>query len=194
MAHDSPLGPAVPEFERAPDQKVLIMKNWHVLMHNSAVYQSLMTLIERLDVEVYSPVRITSRKRTDRPSSIEKEVRLFPGYLLLRFDPEVTHTTTITALNGAHGFVQFGGRTCVLQDSTVEELKAASLIRSNRSLDCIEFRNVPTELEKTLRLIIDMKSEAARRAAFFALLSQNAALERLVGRSGTVFYSTVNAA
>ncbi|WP_275896330.1 transcription termination/antitermination NusG family protein, partial [Pseudomonas syringae] len=59
------------------------MKNWHVLMHNSAVYQSLMTLIERLDVEVYSPVRITSRKRTDRPSSIEKEVRLFPGYLLL---------------------------------------------------------------------------------------------------------------
>ncbi|KPY58834.1 hypothetical protein ALO46_200134 [Pseudomonas syringae pv. solidagae] len=194
MAHDSPLGPAVPEFERAPDQKVLIMKNWHVLMHNSAVYQSLMTLIERLDVEVYSPVRITSRKRTDRPSSIEKEVRLFPGYLLLRFDPEVTHTTTITALNGAHGFVQFGGRTCVLQDSTVEKLKAASLIRSNRSLDCIEFRNVPTELEKTLRLIIDMKSEAARRAAFFALLSQNAALERLVGRSGTVFYSTVNAA
>lgn len=194
MAHDSPLGPAVPEFERAPDRKVLIMKNWHVLMHNSAVYQSLMALIERLDVEVYSPVRITSRKRTDRPSSIEKEVRLFPGYLLLRFDPEVTHTTTITALNGAHGFVQFGGRTCVLQDSTVEELKAAALIRSNRSLDCIEFRNMPTELEKTLRLIIDMKSEAARRAAFFALLSQNAALERLIGRSGTVFYSTVNAA
>ncbi|MCD5996958.1 transcriptional regulator [Pseudomonas sp. CDFA 602] len=170
------------------------MKNWYVLMHNSAVYQSLMTSIERLDVEVYSPTRTTSRKRTDRPSSIEKEVRLFPGYLLLRFDPFVTHTTTITALNGAHGFVQFGGQTCVMQDSTVEELKAVAMIRSNRPLDCIEFRNVPTELEKTLRLIIDMKSEAARRAAFFALLAQDAALERLVRRSETVFYSTINAA
>ncbi|KPW81207.1 MULTISPECIES: transcription termination/antitermination NusG family protein [Pseudomonas syringae group] len=170
------------------------MKNWHVLMHNSAVYQSLITLIERLDVEVYSPTRTTHRKRTDRPSSIEKEVRLFPGYLLLRFDPEVTHTTTITALNGAHGFVQFGGQTCVMQDSTVEGLKAASMVRANRWLDCVEFRNLPTELEKTLRLIIEMKSEAARRAAFSALLVQDAALERLVRRSGTVFYSTVNAA
>ncbi|MDG6381290.1 transcription termination/antitermination NusG family protein [Pseudomonas savastanoi pv. phaseolicola] len=177
------------------------MKNWRVLMHNSSVYQSLITSIERLDVEVYSPTRKTSRKRTDRPSSIEKEVRLFPGYLLLRFDPQVTHTTTITALNGAHGFVQFGGQTCefggqacVMQDSTVEGLKAASMVRANRWLDCIEFRNVPTELEKTLRLIIDMKSEAARRAAFFALLAKDAALERLVRRSGTLCYSTVNAA
>lgn len=76
------------------------MKNWRVLMHNSSVYQSLITSIERLDVEVFSPTRKTSRKRTDRPSSVEKEVRLFPGYLLLRFDPQVTHTTTITALNG----------------------------------------------------------------------------------------------
>ncbi|KPY42102.1 transcription termination/antitermination NusG family protein [Pseudomonas syringae] len=170
------------------------MKNWRVLMHNSSVYQSLITSIERLDVEVYSPESITYRKRPDRPSSTEKVVRLFPGYLLLRFDPQVTHTTTITALNGARGFVQFGGQACVMQDSTVEGLKAAALVRSNRALDCIEFRNLPTELEKTLRLIIDMKSEAARRAAFLALLAQDAALERLVRRNGTLCYSRVRAA
>ncbi|EPM73597.1 hypothetical protein A584_00205 [Pseudomonas syringae pv. theae ICMP 3923] len=170
------------------------MKNWRVLMHNSSVYQSLITSIERLDVEVYSPESITYRKRPDRPSSTEKVVRLFPGYLLLRFDPQVTHTTTITALSGARGFVQFGGQTCVMQDSTVEGLKAAALVRSNRALDCIEFRNLPTELEKTLRLIIDMKSEAARRAAFLALLAQDAALERLVRRHGTLCYSRVRAA
>ncbi|WP_117147838.1 transcription termination/antitermination NusG family protein [Pseudomonas coronafaciens] len=170
------------------------MRNWRVLMHNSAVHQSLITLIEQLDVEVYSPESTTYRKRPDRPSSVETKVRLFPGYLLLRFDPQVTHTTTITALNGAHGFVQFGGSSCVVQDATVEQLKAAALVRSNRSLDCVEFRNVPTELEKTLRLIIDMKSEAARRAAFFALLAQDAALERLVRRHGTLCYSMVRAA
>ncbi|RML99021.1 hypothetical protein ALQ86_200160 [Pseudomonas amygdali pv. eriobotryae] len=170
------------------------MKNWRVLMHNSSIYQSLITSIERLDVEVYSPESITYRKRPDRPSSTEKVVRLFPGYLLLRFDPQVTHTTTITALNGARGFVQFGGQACVMQDSTVEGLKAAALVRSNRALDCIEFRNLPTELEKTLCLIIDMKSEAARRAAFLALLAQDAALERLVRRNGTLCYSRVRAA
>ncbi|MEQ4316235.1 transcriptional regulator, partial [Pseudomonas syringae] len=56
---------AVWEFERAPDRKVLSMKNWRVLMHNSSVYQSLITSIERLDVEVYSPESITYRKRPD---------------------------------------------------------------------------------------------------------------------------------
>ncbi|EFW77328.1 MULTISPECIES: transcription termination/antitermination NusG family protein [Pseudomonas syringae group] len=177
------------------------MKNWRVLMHNSAVHQSLITLIEQLDVEVYSPEITTYRKRPDRPSSVETKVRLFPGYLLLRFDPEVTHTTTITALNSAHGFVQFGGsscefagRACVVQDATVEQLKAATMVRSNRQLDCIEFRNLPTDLEKTLRLIIDMKSDASRRAAFLALLAQDAALERLVRRNGTLCYSRVRAA
>ncbi|EGH17675.1 hypothetical protein Pgy4_32476, partial [Pseudomonas savastanoi pv. glycinea str. race 4] len=87
-----------------------------------------------------------------------------------------------------------GGQACVMQDSTVEGLKAAALVRSNRALDCIEFRNLPTELEKTLRLIIDMKSEAARRAAFLALLAQDAALERLVRRHGILCYSRVRAA
>ncbi len=170
------------------------MRNWRVLMHNSAVHQSLITLIEQLDVEVYSPESTTYRKRPDRPSSVETKVRLFPGYLLLRFDPQVTHTTTITALNGAHGFVQFGGSSCVVQDATVEQLKAAALVRSNRQLDCVEFRNLPTELEKTLRLIIDMKSDVSRRAAFLALLAQDAALERLVRRNGTLCYSRVRAA
>lgn len=56
-ANHSPLRSAVWEFERAPDQKDLNMKNWRVLMHNSSVYQSLITSIERLDVEVFSPDR-----------------------------------------------------------------------------------------------------------------------------------------
>lgn len=170
------------------------MQNWYVLTHNSAIHHALVVLIERLGVEVYSPSRVTFRKRKDRPSAVKTEVRLFPGYLLLRFDPNVTHTTTITALSGAHGFIQFGGKTCVLHDSVVEVLKAAVVICPNRVLDCIEYRNLPTELEKSLHLIVDMQSEAARRAAFFALVAQGAALDRLVKRPGTLCYSTVHAA
>jgi transcription antitermination factor NusG len=147
-----------------------------------------------MDVEVYSPCRVTFRKRKDRPSSVRRELPLFPGYLLLRFDPNVTHTTTITALSGAHGFVRFGGETCVLQDSVVDALKAAVLVRTDRTFDCIEYRNLPSELEKSLHLIIDMHSEAARKAAFFALLAEGAALARLASRPGNLCYSTVHAA
>lgn len=171
------------------------MPSWYVLMHNSAVLKSLTALIERLGVEVYCPVRFTSHKRKDRPSCRERETALFPGYLLLRFDPEVTHTTDITAFSGAHGFVQFGGRTYVLQDSIVEALKAAPLLRSDRALDWIEYRNLPSDLEKTIRFIVDMKSDAARRAAFLALMAEGAVVDRLIKRRpDTLCYSRLHAA
>ena len=167
------------------------MRSWYVLVHNSACYQSLTRLIQNLDVEVYLPCRVTLRKRKDRPSSVRRELPLFPGYLLLNFDPNVTHTTDITALNGAHGFVRFGGEACVVQDQVVETLRDSLILRTDRSFDSIDYRNLPSEVEKTLHLIIDMHSEVARKAAFFDLLTQSALLERLSSRSSTRIYSGI---
>lgn len=169
------------------------MRNWHVLMHNSAVYQSLIAMIEALDVGVLPLHRTCLRKRTDRPSYVSRQVALFPGYLLLHFDPEVVHTTAITALNGAQGFVRFGGdEPCILQDEVVEKLRDA-LVRTDRSLDSIDYRNLPTDLERSLHTIITMRSEAGRKAAFYALLQQGAALERLVSQSRALCYTAVHA-
>ena len=33
---------------------------------------------------------------------------LFPNYLFIEFDPEVIHTTTISATRGVNNFVRFG--------------------------------------------------------------------------------------
>jgi transcription antitermination factor NusG len=167
-------------------------ENWYVLTHNSSCHQSLTEKIQTLGVEVYSPSRVTLRKRTDRPSSVRQELQLFPGYLLLRFDPQVTHPTDITALSAAHGFVRFGGDACVVQDSVVEKLKVAVQLRPNRGLDHADYRNLPSELERALHLIVDMRSEAARITAFTALLTQSAALQRLTGRAGSIVHSTLH--
>lgn len=105
---------------------------------------------------------------------------------------QVVHTTAITALNGAHGFVRFGGQPCILQDEVVEKLKDA-LVRTDRTLDSIDYRNLPTDLERSLHSIINMRSEAGRKAAFHALLQQGAALERLVSQSRTLCYTAVHA-
>lgn len=167
-------------------------RSWYVLIHNSSCYQSLTERIEALkDVEVYSPCRVVLRKRTDRPSSIERKLQLFPGYLLLRFDPAVTHTTTITALSGAHGFIRFSDEVCVVPDAVVDALQNKLRITPDRWLDCIEYENLPSDLARTLHMIVDMPSEVARKAAFFALLQQSAVLERLAARPGAQIYSTL---
>lgn len=166
---------------------------WYALTHNSSRRQSLTTLIERLGVEVYSPTRVTLRKRKDRPSSVRSDLPLFPGYLLLHFNPSVIHTTDITALDGAHGFVRFGSYPCVIQDSVIEALKNLLLLRTDRFFDCVEYRNLPTDVAKSLHLIIEMHSETARKAAFFALLEQSQALYRLATRPGAKIYSVIHA-
>lgn len=169
------------------------MKNWYVLFHNPLSRKSLMDLLQGMDVEVLCPYLEGWRKRPDRPSSIRTTVALFPGYLLVYFDPEVIHTTAITALNGAYSFVRFSDQPCILQAEVVEKLKDA-LVRTDRSLSSIEYRNLPTELEKSLHFIVGIREEASRQAAFFALLKQGAALERLVSQYRALCYTAVNAA
>lgn len=168
------------------------MCNWYLLTHNSNYGQSLTSAIEKLGVEVYSPCLTTFFKRRDRPSLGKTEKVMFPGYLLLNFDPYTVHTTKIAALNGAHGFVRFGGEACVVQDCVVEELRSTLLLRAGRNIDCVEFRNLPSELTKSLHLIIDMTSQARRKTAFFALLEQAALCARLASRPGARIYSALN--
>lgn len=168
------------------------MKNWYVLFHNPLCRQSLIDLIQGMDVEVLCPYLEGWRKRKDRPSCVSTKVALFPGYLLLYFDTEVIHTTAITALSGAYSFVRFSDQPCVVQDDVIEKLKDA-LVRTDRSLDSIEYRNLPTELEKSLHLIVGIREEASRQAAFLALLKQGALLERLVSQSRVHCYTAVNA-
>lgn len=167
------------------------MEKWTVLFHNPLVRQSLITMIEAMNVEVLSPCFDRSRKRPDRPSCITKKVPLFPGYLLLRFDPEVIHTTAITALSGAYSFVRFGDQPCIVQNEVIEKLNDA-LVRSDRSLDCIDYRNLPTDLEKSLHTIISMPTVISRQAAFLSLLQQGAALERLVSQARVRSYTSVD--
>ncbi|RKT89522.1 transcriptional antiterminator RfaH [Rahnella aquatilis] len=48
---------------------------------------------------------------------------LFPGYIFVRFDPEVIHTTTIKSTRGVSSLISFGGMPSVVPDEVVERLK-----------------------------------------------------------------------
>lgn len=147
-----------------------------------------------MGVNVYSPCRTKLVKRSDRPSSLRREEPLFPGYLFLQCDALAvdTHYSKITALNGAYGFVRFGGDPVWVQGEIVEALKAGLLLRTDPTLRCVDYHNLPSELEKAIHLIIEMRSDIDRKAAFFALLQQSALLERLASRAGARIYTALH--
>ncbi|MFU4445937.1 transcription termination/antitermination NusG family protein [Pseudomonas paraeruginosa] len=155
------------------------MRNWYLMTHNRNALEWVTSKVEALDVELYAPTRTELRRRVDRPSQRKTTRQLFPGYLFLRFDPEVVHTTTITDIAGVQGFVRFGGAPYVISDSVIETLKETLLLRTDKGLDVVEYRNLPSEFEKSLRLIVLMQDDERRKVAFYALLQQQDLWRRL---------------
>lgn len=158
-------------------------KSWYALMHDKNYHQSLIDRIEALGVEVYSPVRVTLRPRKNRPSKQSYEVLLFPGYLLLNFNMTEIASTSITAFNGAYGFVRFGDQEpCKIRDCDIDELKAA--LKAYR--DALENPLVVSPPERpedqAVKFLVRENSSTARAAAFYALLKHNDVRDKLSKR------------
>lgn len=47
---------------------------------------------------------------------------LFPNYLFIEFDPEVIHTTTISATRGVNSFVRFGALPAIVPSAVIHQL------------------------------------------------------------------------
>ncbi len=81
-----------------------------------------------------------SRSIASRPMiTLEKMVRgkrttvsepLFPNYLFVEFDPEVIHTTTISATRGVSHFVRFGAMPATVPYEVIEALRTDQRRRS----------------------------------------------------------------
>lgn len=161
------------------------MLQWFVITHNLHAFQLVTSRIAGLGgVEIYSPSKIELKKRKDCNAVRMKETQLFPGYLFLRFDPEVVHTTTIADIPGVQDFVRFGGQVSTVPNALIEALKQSLLLRTDRKVTSLECRNVPASTMAGLESIAAMKSKAERQAAFFALLREEA-LQQSATRVGS---------
>lgn len=155
------------------------MRSWYLFRYKVNSHDRLIDELSRLDVEPYAPTYIELRPRLDRPSFRKKELLLFPGYLFLRFDPEVVHTSVISDIPGGAGFVTFGSGPCTVPDSLIVGLRHALLLRTDSTVRSIEFRNIPEALIEQLHSIVQMPNVSMRRQALYAVLEQQLVLQRI---------------
>ncbi|HHH7926671.1 TPA: transcription termination/antitermination NusG family protein [Escherichia coli] len=104
------------------------MYKWYVLYCNSQDIQRISRRAEELGVEIFCPRYIKVTPRTDCRAVRQEEKPLFPSYLFLRFDVNVVHTSTITSIPGAHGFVSFGAAPCTVSESVITAIECARLL------------------------------------------------------------------
>ncbi|MNO71537.1 Transcription antitermination protein RfaH [compost metagenome] len=161
------------------------MHNWYLLTHGPIDFHNLESRISGLGVEVFTPIYTELRRRLDRPSMRRKIKQLFPGYIFLRFDPAIVHTTTITRIPGVLRFVAFcdSDTPCIVDDQLIAGLKKAVLLRSDPGLHSIECSNLSDEVVNHLNLIVNMPRAKQREEAFYQFLHHQFSLSRLNRRT-----------
>ncbi|WP_257113124.1 transcription termination/antitermination NusG family protein [Pseudomonas ficuserectae] len=77
------------------------MSNWYLINHNPKAVQGIIFRIRALGAEdVYSPANLKITKRLDCNGVRTSETQLFPGYLFVKLNPEVLHTSIVLQVSG----------------------------------------------------------------------------------------------
>lgn len=98
------------------------MESWYLLYCKRGQLLRAQEHLERQEVNCLSPI-ITLEKIV-RGKRIAVSEPLFPNYLFVQFDPELIHTTTISATRGISHFVRFGSLPATIPHKVIEELQA----------------------------------------------------------------------
>ncbi|MEQ4676763.1 transcription termination/antitermination NusG family protein [Providencia vermicola] len=146
-------------------------KEWYLLYCKSQDAEKIKRRVSQLNVKPFYPqyVKITTRK--DCKSVRKEEKPLFPNYLFLSFDITKTHTSDITSIPGAVGFVRFCNKPCLVPDNVVSAIECARMLAIDD--ESIEYRNVSPELLEKIQEITQISSTTTRQVLFSKLLETN---------------------
>ncbi len=98
------------------------MTNWYLLYCKRGQVLRAQEHLERQSVECFVP--LLTKEKEVRGQTVSFSEPVFPNYMFVNFDPEVIHTTTISATRGVNHFVRFGSTPTVVPDDVINTLRA----------------------------------------------------------------------
>lgn len=98
------------------------MENWYVAQTQFAQEKRAQQHLDNQGVTCFLPL-YTAQVLDDGKIKAVKPQALFPGYLFVRFDPEIIHTTTIKSTRGISSLISFGSLPAVVSDKVIDMLK-----------------------------------------------------------------------
>jgi transcriptional antiterminator RfaH len=103
------------------------MENWYLACHKTGkhnAFKAQMFLSQpQINAIVFLPQICSYQPRSDRPGQFRKLMEpLFPGYIFICFDPEITHTSKISGCPGISHLVRFADKIIPVHDRIVEQI------------------------------------------------------------------------
>lgn len=100
------------------------MQDWYLLYCKRGQLQRAMEHLERQDVNCLAPTIALEKIVRGKRTTVSEP--LFPNYLFVEFDPEVIHTTTISATRGVNNFVRFGNLPAIVPSKVIHQLSVCT--------------------------------------------------------------------
>ncbi|WP_088504372.1 transcription termination/antitermination NusG family protein [Burkholderia ubonensis] len=101
------------------------MERWYLACHKAGRHNAFKAqlFLSDLNATSFIPQIYSYRPRADRPGKLKRSIELlFPGYMFVYFDPEVTHTSKISNCPGVSHLVRFADAICPVRDAVIEEI------------------------------------------------------------------------
>lgn len=96
---------------------------WYVLQFTQTRFNAVFNYLDGLKLQWFCPMEQTTYARPDKLWCVRhKQAPLFPGYLFVRIDFSVTHSTKITAYQYISRFIAFGAEPVPVADDIVQSL------------------------------------------------------------------------
>ncbi|PKE27618.1 transcription/translation regulatory transformer protein RfaH [Rahnella sp. AA] len=99
------------------------MEHWYVAQTQYAQEKRAQQHLGNQGVTCFLPLYTAQVLSSGQIKAVTPQA-LFPGYLFVRFDPEIIHTTTIKSTRGVSSLISFGGLPSAVPDAVVERLKS----------------------------------------------------------------------
>jgi transcriptional antiterminator RfaH len=95
------------------------MQNWHIIHTKPHKERQVMFHLKQHQVETYLPL-INVNPVNPRAARVRA---FFPGYIFVRFDPQLTGLGIVQWTPGVRRMLEFGGQLAVVPDRAVNEIK-----------------------------------------------------------------------
>lgn len=126
-----------------------------------------------LSNECYLPVETRITRRKDCVGTRLSQKPLFPGYLFIRFDPEVINPGKFTEINGIYSFLTVGEKLCVVSDDVVNALKCVHILRFEPSGNCVQCTNISPALMSFIQQIYTITEPLDRQAELMKIIQDD---------------------
>lgn len=96
------------------------MQAWYLLYCKRGQLQRALEHLERQNVNCLAPSIALEKMVRGKRTTVSEP--LFPNYMFVEFDPEIIHTTTISATRGVNNFVRFGNLPATVPSKVIHQL------------------------------------------------------------------------